>query len=270
MKNELKRILKLLAPPVLTSLVRRRKSLWQGDFETWEAANDQATGYAQDEILQRVAIATEQVVSGTAAYERDSVVFDSIEYSWPVLAGLLRVAAKNGELEVLDFGGSLGSSYRQNQNFLKDLRHHWHVVEQEHFVNLGRNRFQTRTLKFHYSIPECLKTEKINAFFSSSTLQYLENPMKFLIELRRYQIPTLILDRVSIIESERNRLTLQTVPNAIYPATYPCWFFSEERLLEVITEKYRLVERFESFVGNETWIGGETRASDWGYIFELK
>jgi putative methyltransferase (TIGR04325 family) len=250
--------------------LQRRRSPWRGDYPTWETACAKASGYASADILKKVAEATEQVISGKAAYERDSVVFDQIEYSWPVLAGLLRVAARNGSLEVLDFGGSLGSSYRQNMRFLKDLPHHWNIVEQENYVTLGKARFETETLRFHRSIEECLGKGNINAFFSSSTLQYLENPIDFLGELSCFEFPTLILDRVSIIASDQNRLTLQTVPKEIYEASYPCWFFSEKRLFDAIGEKYRLVEKFESFIKNEAWIDGSVHSSDWGYIFELK
>ena len=73
---------------------------------------------AQD-ILDKVLAATLKVKQGQAVFERDSVLFDEIEYSWPLLAGLMWAAASNGgKLNVLDFGGALGSSYYQNRKFL--------------------------------------------------------------------------------------------------------------------------------------------------------
>ena len=55
-------------------------------------------------------------------YERDSVLFDTIRYSWPLLSDLLRAASEDqNHLSVLDFGGSLGSSYYQNRVFLSHL-----------------------------------------------------------------------------------------------------------------------------------------------------
>ena len=56
-----------------------------------------------------------KVKNGETVYERDSVIFDQIEYSWPVLTGLMCAAAQNsGCLKVLDFGCSLGSSNLEN------------------------------------------------------------------------------------------------------------------------------------------------------------
>jgi hypothetical protein len=63
-----------------------------------------------------------------------------------------------------------------------------------------------------------------------------------------------LLDRLSIIEGERNRLTKQKVPAEIYQASYPCWFFSEERILEIFRGKYDLVEKFDSHPFNETYM----------------
>jgi hypothetical protein len=54
------------------------------------------------------------VKTGEAVYERDSVLFDEIQYSFPVIAALLRVASANkGKLNVLDFGGSEKSHYKK-------------------------------------------------------------------------------------------------------------------------------------------------------------
>ncbi len=55
-----------------------------------------ATGYDTDEILARVLAATRAVVAGQAAFERDSVLFAHQAYSYPILAALLRAAARNG------------------------------------------------------------------------------------------------------------------------------------------------------------------------------
>src|SRR3972149_5831251 len=141
-----------IVPPALLRAVRRTRAkgiTFSGNYRRWEDALAHSTGYDDSTILARVEAATSKVVSGQAAFERDSVVFDKIEYSFPVLAGLLRAAAEHdGRLSVLDFGGSLGSSFRQCQTYLSVLRAlDWHVVEQERFVRLGRERFETEQLR---------------------------------------------------------------------------------------------------------------------------
>ena len=45
-----------------------------------------------------------KVKNGVAAFERDSVLFDEIEYSWPVTAELMHGAARSGgRVHVVDF-----------------------------------------------------------------------------------------------------------------------------------------------------------------------
>jgi hypothetical protein len=93
---------------------------------------------------------TLKVKEGKGAYERDSVIFEIIEYEWHLLACLLWIAAcNNNSLRVLDYGGSLGSLYYQHRDFLKyisDLR--WTVVEQKSFVKCGKEQFENEHLKF--------------------------------------------------------------------------------------------------------------------------
>ena len=58
-----------------------------------------------------------KVKNGDAVFERDSVIFDKIHYSFPLLSALSLTALNhNSTLNVLDFGGSLGSAYFQNKN----------------------------------------------------------------------------------------------------------------------------------------------------------
>jgi putative methyltransferase (TIGR04325 family) len=263
--------MKLILPPIVWELLRsRHTSPWKGDFATWDEALGQATGYDHRLILEKVEEATDAVFQGLAPYERDSVIFPEIEYSWPTLAGLLWSAALHDELNVLDFGGSLGSSYRQNVRFLKNLPHRWNVVEQPHLVDVGRRKYRHDGLYFYSTIDECLSQQTPNTFFCSSTLQYLSNPELFLNDVVARAFPVLIFDRLSIIQGDRHRLTVQTVPEHIYRASYPCWFFSEQRLLKILSRDYELIEKFESYIKNETWIDGEVRSMDFGYIFRRR
>ena len=75
---------------------------WSGDYLTWNEAYNQSLGYDQSNILEKVKGATLKVKKGEAIYERDSVLFNSVEYSWPLLSALMWVAAKNkGRINVV-------------------------------------------------------------------------------------------------------------------------------------------------------------------------
>ena len=152
--DKFKTIVEEWFPPVLLRWYREYIHPYGffGNYDSWEALLQKTTGYDSEIILNKVKNAMLQVNEGQAVYERDSVLFDKIHYSWPLLAGLLRIAAlKKNRLSVLDFGGSLGVSYYQNRVFLSDLEElRWSVVEQDAFVKCGKEYFKTKHLKFYF------------------------------------------------------------------------------------------------------------------------
>lgn len=221
---------------------------FQGEFSDWSTASRHSTGYIADEILNKVVDATLAVKRGEAAYERDSVLFRKNEYEWPIVAGLMwAVALNQGKLNVLDFGGSLGSSYFQNRSFLNNLADvAWNVVEQSHFVDAGRVHVQDNILRFYSSIQECLGHNKPNVIFLSSVLQYLPDPFDILKSLMISDADVLIIDKTIVNDSQSDRLYIQHVPDSIYKASYPCWSLSESKLINAVSSHYSLKADFPS------------------------
>ena len=183
-----------------------------------DEAKKHSDGYDNDIILKKCQDALLKVKNGEAAYERDSVLFDKIQYSYPVLAGLLHAAIANGgNLSVLDFGGSLGSSYYQCRGFLSGLKSlKWCIVEQLRFVECGREFFESEELKFYYDIDECLNSEKPDVVLLSSVLPYIERPYNLLKDIIKHNFQYIILDRTPVVEWESGLLTVQKVPKEIY------------------------------------------------------
>ena len=231
--------LKVLArewlPPALVRWLRRVRGsgigiCFEGDFATWEEASARCTGYDAEEILEKVLAATLKVKHGEAVFERDSVLFDEIEYAWPVLAGLMWAAARNGgRLNVLDFGGALGSSYFQNRKFLQVLPEvRWNVIEQPHYVEAGQKHIQDERLRFYKTVEACLAENQPNVILLSSVLQYLERPYELLEKLGSLNIDRIIVDRTPFVEGDKDILSIQRVPESIFPATLAAWLFSEK------------------------------------------
>lgn len=230
--NILKNIACEWLPPVLVHWMRKVRGgriYFEGDFATWKEACAQCTGYDAKEILDKVLTATLKVKRGEAAFERDSVLFDKVDYVWPVLAGLMWVAAGcGGKLNVLDFGGALGSSYFQNLRFLRSLSDvRWNVVEQPHFVDAGLKYIQDDRLRFYKTIDECIADNQLNVILLSSVLQYLEKPYDTLAGLNRLGVKHIIVDRTPFVDGEKDLLAIQKVPESIFSATLPVWLFSE-------------------------------------------
>lgn len=264
--------LKDFIPPVLTRFVRSRmrRHGWHGDFSSWDDARKASSGYDDVMILENVSQAVLKVKRGKAAYERDSVLFDRIEYSWPLVAGLLWIASRsNNRLSVLDFGGSLGTSYFQNEKFLSHLdRLRWSIVEQKLFVDRGKQKFEDECLKFYHDISMCVIQEHPNVLLCSSVLSYLEKPFELLNRVVGLDIPYIIIDRTLFLDGDGgDRLTIQSVPPSIYTASYPCWIFNREKFLKVLTEKFSLVEEFDAHAGTIVDLG-DAVASFKGFIFQ--
>ena len=165
----MKSLLRDLTPPMLWRCVKalscppsnNARSLsirYEGNYESWDDATRASTGYDAAVILQRTREALLKVKRKEAVYERDSVVFDKPQHAFPLLAGLLRASsASNGRLCVVDFGGSLGSSYFQCRNFLNPVCSlKWLIVDQPAQVACGREDFESNELRFYDSIEECI------------------------------------------------------------------------------------------------------------------
>jgi len=259
-------------PPVVWSLYRRwfAKSGYYGDYSEWDYACKASIGYDSEVILEKVRDALVKVKNGEAVYERDSVLFDEIQYSWPLLAGLLWIASCNGNrLNLLDFGGSLGSSYYQNRAFLGHLNEFsWNVVEQEKFVHCGRELLEDQFLKFYITIEECLEFQEPNAILLSSVLPYLEDPYELLTKIVKQKIAFIVIDRTPILDGSKDRLTVQRVPVEIYDASYPAWILGKDKLLGVLEQDYEQVMHFDA-LGGSIFLGN-SYAHDSGFIFRLK
>lgn len=230
---------------------KNKQSGWTGDYPSWQAALQNCSGYDANNILQKVKDATLKVKNGEAVYERDSVIFNKIEYSWPLLATLLWVAAGNkGKLTVIDFGGSLGSTYFQNKQFLDGLNEvHWYIVEQPDFVTCGKKYIQDDILKFYPSARDALNEQKAGLIIISCTLPYIENPYRLINEIIHLHIPVIIIDNTPFNFENRDRLTVQKVPPSIYAASYPCWFLDYHKVKQAFTDQYRIVsEHFNDSV----------------------
>ena len=235
----------------------RRANTWDGDYPDWASACRDAQGYDNDVIFDKVRDACRQVRDGKAVSERDSVLFDAIEYSWPLLAGILWAAARHGgALRLIDFGGSLGSSYRQNRRFLDGLPEvRWNIVEQPRFVAFGREEFETEQLRFFPDIDSCLRESRADGIVLSAVLSYVEAPYALLEDVCGRGFDFLILDRTQFSPDDRDRITVQHVPEHIYKASYPCRLLSRSRFEAVVCKSFDILEWFVSPIGGPGFDG---------------
>lgn len=246
-----KTIAKEYIPPILLKILKTKKNKygWHGDYESWNEAKANSKGYDDNEIFNKTFRSLLKVKNGEAIYERDSVLFDEIQYSFPVLAGLMWIAASNnGILNIIDFGGSLGSTYFQNRKFLKNLKFlRWNIIEQKKYIRTGKEYFETENLKFYNTIEDCMKIENPNTILFSGVLQYLEKPYKLIESIINMDFVYIIIDRTGFINyGSDDLLTVQKVHPNIYKASYPCYFFNKSKFINYFLDKYTLITEYNS------------------------
>ena len=250
MKRQLINIAKEISPPIVLKVYRNLMgtAVFSGNYSTWDEARKASGGYDSDVILSKVKDALLKVKSGAAVHERDSVLFEKVRYSWPLLASLLWIASReDNRLNVIDFGGSLGSSYFQNRKMLSHLRElTWNIIEQRNFVECGKQYFEDEHLRFYYGIEDCLKEQHADIILLSSVIQYLEEPYDLLQTIIGKRIKYLVFDRTPFLDRGNDRITVQKVPVEIYPASYPSWFFNLDKFLKFLSDDYELIADFES------------------------
>lgn len=244
-----KAIARELLPPVLLRALRAARpapamqpSLAR-TYASWDEAARVATGYDAALILERVEAATQRVLAGAAAFERDGVAFERLVLPFPLLAALLRAAVEcNSELSVLDFGGSLGTTYRQCRTFLSVARElHWSIVEQPHFVRAGQARYTNEELRFYGTIAQAATARAPTVALCASSLQYTRDPHAALRELAATGCRSIVIDRTPLSDGAGDRIVVQHVPPSIYPASYPCWVLGKGAIAATLGREWELV-----------------------------
>ena len=225
-------------------LLPQPQLVWEPGYDSWRDALEASRGYDDETVLQATLAAAREVVAGRAAYDRDGVLFGEIQYSWPLLASLLYVSQRCGSLRVIDVGGALGSSYRQNRGILASgPSFHWSVVEQETIVEYGINEFASDDLSFYPGFPAAAAAGGDVVFFGAS-LCYLEEPFAYLEMVENAQTRFLIIDRTPFITAPEHEVTLQHVHLGGYDASYPCWRFSMEAFENRMHARWKVVLRW--------------------------
>lgn len=256
-----------LTPPLIWNYCKRNMPLlvrgmgghfthirFTGDYASYDEAKRASVGYDARHILEKTREALLKVKRGENRWEQDAMVSDSDELPWALVAALLRTALVRGKrsLHVLDFGGSLGSTYFWCRPYLatalQGLR--WDVVEQAGHVAVGRADFENEELRFHETPAQALQTSMPDVLLMSGVLQFMPDPEAFLETLLQLGLPNFILDRTPMWSEDRHRLTIQHVPAEIYEASYPAWFLSERRILQRIGKYYQTINRADCA---ETW-----------------
>ena len=103
---------------------------------------------------------------------------------------------------------------------------------------------RTNSLNFYESLDECLRVEGPNVLLLSGVVHLLPHPYGFLADVVSRSFKYVIVDRTPFMRNDRDRLTVQHVPDSIYSASYPAWLLSQTRFLKIFERSYDFIANF--------------------------
>ncbi len=255
-------------PPALVDLlllVGLGGNRFKYGFVSFEDASFRARGYEQLDITEAVRTASAKVRDGVAVYERDGVVFDEIEYPWPLLSSLLATPTENGVLRVLDFGGGLGSTYQQCRDFLRrtGLRVVWTVIEREQLAKVGQREFTTDELSFASDLG-AIADASFDAVLFAGSICYVPNPEQVLETVMSNSPKRIIFDRTPEAKGQQPLYAVQNVGAKIYKASYPITIFGKGQIEKSLQPRY---EKLASWVCD---LQPDPRSTAVGALYSLR
>jgi putative methyltransferase (TIGR04325 family) len=239
-------IVKQCLPPIVLNFLKRFLSKnFFVNYSSWEQAEQMSEGYHSDNIIEKVRKSAKLVFNGEATYERDSVIFDRIEYSYPLLASLLFVAANSKSFKVIDFGGGLGTTYQQNRKFISKIKNvcEWRIVEQQRLVAIGKSEFTNKILSFYKTIEEANK-DGVDVVLFAGSICYVKNPYDFMEKAKVIKAPYIIFDRTPITNEMKDTFAVQHVPPSVFKASFPIRNFNYNNIVKFFIDEYELIEEW--------------------------
>jgi len=222
---------------------------WFNDYKTWEEAEKDCEVYDEKAIQEKLKTAILKVKNGQAVYERDGIIYDQIYYSWPLLSHLLLAASQNNnQLSLIDFGGSLGTTFFQNKKYLNQLNKvQWDVVELGYLIETGKKEIAEKGLDFFYTIEDAIKTNgKHNILITNGVFPYLEKPYELFNLFKSFNFEYIIIESTYFNYEARDRICIQKTNPKAYTAFYPCWLLDYEKVKAYFMDEYIIFNEYQN------------------------
>jgi len=224
----------------LIKKILRKKKYFSGPYKSWTIAESKSCGYDSIEIFEKVKISANKVKKNKNGYERDSIILSDDDYDQNILDIFDNfLNKKNKILNILDFGGSIGSLYFKYRKKI-NLTFKWSIIEQKNFVDEVIKNFQNNELNFFYNIEEYAFKYKADVVILSSSLQYLRNYKDIILELIDLNPKYIIILKTPFSTKKINEVFIQKPLKHIYKSTYPCWIFSYDHILNIMEKNFLL------------------------------
>ncbi len=245
----MKKLLKELVAPFIVKLFKKKRTDWGwfGELKTWEEAEKAAIGYDAGHILEKMKQSFRELKRGTNVFELDTILYKEKRYNYPLLFSLSWIALqKKSVLNIIDFGGALGSAYYWVKDFLlPTTKLNWNIIEQPHIVAAGKAEFETSSLHFFENFDACFKLSSPDILLFSSVLQYIPDKGFLYEEIRKRQFSYIIIDRTPYFSNKERptAISVQKLNDTVYgkETTLPCFIYNKTEIVTELENEYDIV-----------------------------
>jgi putative methyltransferase (TIGR04325 family) len=245
-----------------------RTNSFKGEYKTFEEALISSEGYNSRSLLAKIVDANLGVLNGQAKYEKDGLLFDKIDFSYELNSFLLRVyVEKNKPISILDYGGSLGTTYRQFKEFAdSQIISNWLIVEQQGLVEAAKKYISIHNLNFISNEDVNFDKLKTDVVIFSSSLEFLPDPDQALTSILKANPSYIIFDRTPVSESSETKICVLKAQKKI-GGSYPCWIFSSQFFFKKL-HGFQMISRWDSAEGSFKFSGSHGKYE--GMAFKRK
>jgi len=222
---------------------KKNRFYFAGPFNTWKDARKNSEGYDNDKMIKKLFKSAIKVKNKKFAYERDTILFSKPSYDWLILHNILKHYNNHKNLNLIDFGGSLGSTYFQHKFFLESFKSiKWNIVEQKKITSIGKKFFKNKNLNFYSDLRIAMKANKSKLILLNNVLQYVESPIEIIDILSKNKGITIIIDKIIFTKKDKDIIIVQKTPKRIYEASYPLRIFSKSGFLKKIRQHFEIIK----------------------------
>ena len=223
-----------------------------GRYASWsETGADALDNVTAESLQQRAKHAAEKMVApGNRIASCDG----------PLAIALLTAARSSprSPFKVVDFGGSLGTHVPLFLTIARDTPFEWTIIEQDLLVNVGR-AITPKSIPVTYSTTLAEAPRNPDIVIASGAVQCVSEPYQVLRDIRGLNPNFIFIDRIPIIEDDKDFASVQKVPASLYAdgqaRKFAVWFLSRRHFYEEATKGFRVIWSTRPFVDSATLDG---------------
>ncbi|WP_322906514.1 methyltransferase, TIGR04325 family [Paenibacillus campi] len=237
-----------------------------GNYASYEEALKQSTGYENPIIIEKIKQYTITHIKNleTRLDTRSQQLLTSFAH--------IQATMPKNEYRILDFGGGMGVHYYTLKAFLPPtVRFQWVVFETPSMSAAGKENFANDELSFinKSELEYAAASGEFDFIIASSFVQHTDDPETYFNIIKSFNTLFILMNRLQLIEQEKDILSVQYVDPTIYDASYPAWFLAENKWLNLMQQEHDILFRW-SIPEDEAYLDHKHKVIGQGMLLKAK